>query len=475
MMTTLRHLAQILILSLSLITIGCKSDAEPQIGGAKNNVETSTETPLENQDKTNKVDIIVPEVEVNDNNQQYMNLTIFELFDLFFKSFVSVVDEEPFDTRVNYKSMHMLRTERDPDFLHLVSIIEKRMAGYSYKDKDRKTQAAFLINVYNYAAIRLANKGYVQEGKMITSLRDLSKVFYKGEIEIRDTITLSNGIKSLSGILKEELRSLYLENDKMTETRFYLLANGATLGRGVLLNQAIFPDKLDAQMEFAAKNTVSMKRYAKLRRGDLEVARFFKWYKRDFEEAYGSLEDFFTAYGIDRTSYDKINYQDADYDLNDLALFTGPVLEQSVQPLPPIAKDEDIIPARPCAYLESEKVKVLSYCNQVIDGQANGFYKYKNEVIDTTLCVYTRDLGDGERSLGINGNVVEADAESGERRSITLNVEDKLKEKDDMLRIRIAEGVRTTLEYLQTDRRLMLRQTSVIPGKGYRKALIQCE
>lgn len=473
MTKTLRQLAKLLILSLTLITFGCKSDAEPQIGGAKK--ETSTPKETSEVDKSNKVDIIVPEVEISNDDQQYVNQTIFELFDLFFKSFISVVDEEPFDTRVNYKSMHTLRVERDPDFLHLVSVIEKRMANYPYKDKDRNTQAAFLLNVYNYAAVRLANKGYVQEGKMITSLRDLSKVFYKGEIEIRDSITLSNGIKSLSGVLKEELRSLYLENDKMIETRFYLLANGAALGRGVLLNQAIFPDKLEAQMEFAAKNTVSMERYAKLRRGDLEVARFFKWYKRDFEEAYGSLEDFFSRYGIDRSSYDKINYQDADYELNDLARFTGPVLSESMQPLPPIAKDEDIIPTKPCAYLESDKVEVLGYCNQVIDGQLDGFYKFKNEVIDTTLCVYTRDLGDGKKSLGINGNVVEADADSGERRSITLNVEDKLKEKDDMLRIRIAEGVRTTLEYLQTDRRLMLRQTSVIPGKGYRKALIQCE
>lgn len=469
----LRLLAQIFILSLTLIASGCKSDAEPQIGGAKNDVQTPSES--SNEELENKIDIIVPEVEVTNDDQEYVNYNIFDLFDLFFKSFVSVVDEKPFDTRVNFKSMHTLRLERNADFLHLVSVIEKRMASYPYKDKDRDTQTAFLLNVYNYAAVRLANKGYVQEGKMISSLRDLSKVFYKGEIEIRDTITLSNGVKSLSGILKEELRSLYVENDKVTETRFYFLANGATLGRGVLLNTAIFPDKLEAQMEFAAKNAISMKRYAKLRRGDLEVARFFKWYKRDFEEAYGSLEEFFTRYGIDRGSYDKVNYQDADYDLNDLAKFTGPVLEESVQPLPPIAKDEDIIPTKPCAYLESEKVKVLSYCNQVIDGQVNGFYKYKNEVIDTTLCVYTRDLGDGERSLGINGNVIEADADSGERRSITLNVEDKLKEKDDRLRIRIAEGVRTTLEYLQTDRRLMLRQTSVIPGKGYRKALLQCE
>jgi hypothetical protein len=466
-------LAKTILLCLILMASGCKSDDPPQIGAPQKAVSTQTN---ENEgDDTNKgVDIIVPEVVVD--NDQYQSKSIFDLFDLFFKSFVSVVDDKPFDTRVNFKSMHQLRTNRDRDFLNLVSIIEKRMANYAYLNEDKDTQAAFLLNVYNYAALRMANKGYVKEdNKMITSLRDLSKIFYKGEIEIRDTITLSDGVKSLSSILKNHIKPLFSENGDVKDARFYFLANGAALGRAPLLNQAIFPQDLEKQLNFATKNTIELKRYVDMKGDDLEVARFFKWYKEDFETAYGSLEEFFVGQGLERSSFDRIAYKDADYDLNDLAQFTGPVLSEAQQPLPPIETGEDIIPTKPCDYLKSEKVEVLAYCNQVIDGTEDGFYKYENEVIESKLCLYTRDLGDGEKSLGINGNIVETNPEASNRNSLSIAVEDKLKIREDKLRIRIAEGVRTTLEYLQTDRRLMFRQTSVIPGKGYRKALLQCE
>lgn len=451
---------------------GCNSKSGPQIGTAQKDVATPTQVDVVDPNK--KVDIIVPEV-VTEEEGEYKSKTIFDLFDLFFKSFVAVVEEVPFDTRVNFKSMHHLREKRDQDFLTLVSIIEKRMASYPYKEKELDTQAAFLLNVYNYAAIRLANKGYVQDGKMINSLRDLSKVFYPGEIEIRNTITLYDGVKSLTEILKNHVKELYSKDGKVTDARFYFLANGATLGRPIVMNQAISPENLEAQLEFATKNTLKHKRYVSPKKENLDVARFFKWYKKDFEDAYGTLEDFFTKYGIERSSYDRVTYKDSDYDLNDLARFTGPVAEESQQPLPPIETEEEIIPAKPCDYLESDKVKVLAYCNQVIDGNVSGFYPYPNTVTESKICIYTRDLGNGERSLGINGNLVERDDESGKLQGLSLSVEDKLKEKDDMLRIRIAEGVRTTLEYLQTDRRLLLRQTSVIPGKGYRKTLLQCE
>ncbi len=465
-------LVKTLLLCLILMASGCKSDDPPQIEAPQKEVSTQT-TEESDAGDAKGVDIIVPEVVVD--NDQYQSKSIFDLFDLFFKSFVSVVDDKPFDTRVNFKSMHQLRTNRDSDFLNLVSIIEKRMASYAYLNEDKDTQAAFLLNVYNYAALRLANKGYVQEDKMITSLRDLSKVFYKGEIEIRDTITLSDGVKSLSSILKNHIKPLFSENGDVKDARFYFLANGAALGRAPLLNQAIFPADLEKQLSFATKNTVSIKRYVDMKGDDLEVARFFKWYKEDFETAYGSLEEFFVAQGMDRSSFDRITYKDADYDLNDLARFTGPVLTEAQQPLPPIETGEDIIPTDPCEYLKSDKVTVLAYCNQVIDGTEDGFYKYENEVIETKLCLYTRDLGNGDRSLGVNGNIVETNLETSNRNSLSVAVEDKLKKRDDKLRIRIAEGVRTTLEYLQTDRRLMFRQTSVIPGKGYRKALLQCE
>ncbi|MCF8058564.1 MAG: DUF547 domain-containing protein [Bacteriovoracaceae bacterium] len=460
-----------LLMSLTLaLASGCQSKKEPQIGAPKK-VVSVTEEVLEDKE----VDIIVPEISISE-NAEYLSKDIFDLWDLFFQSFVPVVSENPFDSRVNFKSMHQLRSSRDKDFLDLVSIIEKKMASTDVSKMEREERAAFYINAYNYSAIRLVNKGFIKDGEMISSIKDLSKNFYSLEILIRDAIQFYDGIKSLDQIMKKEIRPLFSKDGKVTDARFYFLLNGATLGRAILLNQAVRVDTLEAQLSFASKNALKVSRYADIEGDTLKVSRLFKWYKDDFEEAYETLENFFTENGIERSSYKKIRYQEFQWEINDAARFPGVIIAEPKQPLPQIiSEEEEVIPTKPCDYLVSDKVKVLGYCNQVIDGRLSGGYPYKVEVLESKLCLYTRDLGDGKRSLGINGNIVEIQDESNNRESLTLTVEDKLKEKKDVLQMRIAEGVRTFLEYLQTDRRLTVRQTSVLPGKGYRKFLLQCE
>lgn len=467
-------LSAIMVLVMGPLLSSCNSKKEPTIGAPTKSVATPQETKPEDK----AVDIIVPEIAVTE-NEEFLKKDIFDLWDIFFESFVSVVSEKPLDTRVNYKSMHQLRTSRDSDFLELVSMIEKKMASTDLESLDKNTKKAFLINAYNYAAIRLVNKGFVDsDGKMISSIKNLSKTFYDKEILIRNAIQFSDGLKSLDGIMKEDIRPLFSQGGRVKDARFYFLLSGATLGRAVQMAQAIRPETLEAQLTFATENALKMTRYLKQEGDTLRVARFFKWYKSDFEEAYGTVEDFFAQNGIKRDTFTKIRHQDFSWELNDQARFTGVVIEEPKQPLPPIAeegKEDDIIPTEPCDYLKSDKVQVLGYCNQVIEGRMNGFYKYDPEVVEAKVCVYSRDLGDGERSLGINGTVVEISEKSGNKESVNLAVEDKLKKWEEKLRIRIAEGVRTTLEYLQTDRRLTVRQTSVVPGKGYRKFLLQCE
>ncbi len=464
------NILPLLITFILVISIGCQSKKEPQIGLPKKVIPIQEEK----EDKS-QVDIIVPEVNVTE-NEEYLSKDIFDLWDLFFQSFVPVVSETPFDTRVNYKSMHQLRSSRDKDFLDLVSIIEKKMAGTDVSKMEPEAKIAFYINAYNYSAIRLVNKGFIKDGEMISSIKDLSKSFYSLEILIRSAIQFYDGIKSLDDIMKKEIKPLFIKGDKLADARFYFLLNGATLGRATLLNQAIRPDTLEAQLSFATKNALKIDRYAKVEGETLKVARFFKWYKDEFEEAYETLENFFTENGIERSTYTKLRYQDFQWELNDIARYSGVVITEPKQPLPQIiAEEEEIIPTQPCDYLKSEKVTVLGHCNQVIDGRLSGAYPYKREVLEAKICLYTRDLEDGERSLGINGNIIEIEDESNTRENLSLAVEDKLKEKKDVLKIRIAEGVRTRLEYLQTDRRLEVRQTSVLPGKGFRKFLLQCE
>lgn len=435
------------------------------------------------------IDILVPETETI-TNQDYLHADLFDLWDTFFKSFVAVVSETPFDTRVNFKSMHILRDQRDKDFIELVSAIEKKMTGMDLSGLTKETQMAFYINAYNYTGLRLINKGYLKDGKIIESIKDLSKVIIDTEILTRDVIPLKEGIISMDTILKKKLKDLVSANDKVKDARFMMALNGGMMSRSLILNEAYRPEKLEEQLDFINKAAFKLGRIAEIKGRKLHLTRIFKWYKDFFEDGAGSLENFAREAGMNPDSFDMIRYHDFNWSLNDLASFPG-VVEDETGVIPPLPVRRDDEPkddsatnegesepvdfGKPCDYLKSDSVTVLSYCDRVLQGELDGFYKYENDVTDATICVYTRKSEDGKDSLGAIGNVIEIPKDSGVKKSQSIEVEDRYKERKDKLSIWMAEGVRTKLEYLKTDKRLMVRQTSVIPGKGYRKFLLQCQ
>lgn len=471
--------ALVLTMLVPLLLSSCKDDQPVTVGSA----QEVTQTKVEPKKKNDKVDILTPEVAV-DENSTYEKEDIFDLFDLFFKTFVSVISEEPLDTRVNFKSLHLLRKERDQDFLFLVSSIERKMAAMDLDKLDRNSLAAFYINAYNFAAIRLANKGYINDqNEIIDSILDLSKGSPSPhEVLSRKAIPLKTGIIGLDDIEKIKLREIFSDEEKV-DARFYFAVNPVAMSRAIILNSAYRPETLESQLDFAVKNSLKLERIADLNGDTLTLSRFMKWFKKDIEKDRASLEDFLTSFGIDRKKYNKIRYKDFSWSLNDVARYPGIVIKPEEAKLPEFQVDpkvdgEEVIPSRPCSFLESEKVTVLSYCTKVVSGQVDGFYKYPNDVVDGRLCVYRRELDDGSRSIGVIGDIVEVKEGSSAKENTTIAVEStyKLKdEKDDRIRTKVVEGVRTMIEYLITDKRLELRQTSVFPGKGYRKFLMQCQ
>lgn len=475
-----------LILTLGLGLSSCsKSEGDPIAAGTTTSKEV---TPVVEE---KGIDILTPESEIS--NRDYLNANLFSLWETFFQSFVGKVSNDPLDTRVDFKNMHLLREQKDEDFMELVSAIEKKMASFDILGSSKETQAAFYINAYNYTGLRLINKGYIQKGKIIESIRDLSKVINPYEILTRETVAFKTGITSMDDIIKKKLKPLYSEGGKVKDARFMMALNGGMLGRSFLYNHAFTPSKLEEQLNFVTKNALKLKRIANLDKRTLKLVRLFKWYKDYFEEASGSLENFVKDGGFNPDSFDSVRYQDFDWNLNDIASFAGRVLDETgtVEPVPnnTDGKEEedqaatgDDLPegdrvdfSSPCDYLKSEKVTVLSVCNRVIEGKMDGFYKYKREVVDATICVISRKLEDNKITLGAIGSFVEVPDKTGERESHSIEVEDKANVKDDMLKIRKSEGVRTTLEYLKTDKRLMVRQTSIILGKGHRKFTLQCQ
>lgn len=472
----------IFTLAVGLFLNGCSEKKDPP------SIQATAESNSVTAPEEKEITILSPEIEVT--NRDYLNANLFTLWDTFFQSFVAKVSESPLDTRVDFKNMHLLRIKKDADFMELVTAIEKKMASFDLVGASKETQAAFYINAYNYVGLRLINKGYIKKGEIIETIRDLSKTINPYEILTRETVAFKSGIVSMDDIMKKRLKPLYSSNGKVADARFMMALNGGMLGRSFLYDRAFTPEKLEDQLNYVAQNALKLKRIALLDKRTLRMARHFKWYKDYFEEASGSLENFIKENGVDPDTFDNVKYQDFDWSLNDIASFAGEILDDtgSVFPLPSEntdgkeEEDEEDLPSgdrvnlgTPCDYLKSENVEVLGVCNRVLDGKMDGFYKYKREVVDATICVISRKLEDDKITLGAIGNIIEVSEESSTRESVSIEIEDKAKVDGDQLRIRKSEGVRTTLEYLKTDKRLMVRQTSIVLGKGHRKFMLQCQ
>jgi len=465
-----------LILLIALVS--CNKEKEFQAPSDSNKLSTQGPN-LEN--KLPEIDILEPEVKV-DEQEEYFQGDLFDLWSIFFKSFVAVTNQSPRDTRVDFKLLHQLRSQKDKDFLNLVSIIEEKMASTDLRGKPTEYKAAFYINTYNYSAVRLANKGYLdKDAKAIESLLKLSTGVNPFEILSRKAIALRQGIVSLDELQKIKLKEVFSDGEKQ-DARYLLALNSVALTKAPILETAYRPEKLDEQLTFAARNAFQIKRIAFIENDKLELSRLFKWYKKAFEADSGSIEGFAQKYGIEKKDYKKIRYQNFSWDLPALASFSGNVVEERDQKLPVIRDEDvlsddnskDVVEKGPCDYLESETVKVLGQCTQIIEGVQDGAYKYESEVRESSLCLYTRKLEGGLATLGIMGDITVKDVKSGDQDTHKLAIEGEYKKRKEVLQTKVTEEMRTRLQYSPGSKQLGVRQTSVIIGRGYRKFLLQC-
>jgi hypothetical protein len=83
------------------------------------------------------------------------------------------------------------------------------------------------------------------------------------------------------------------------------------------LNEAFTPEKLDQQLNFAAKNFVNDAARNKITSDKVTVSKIFDWYKNDFT-AGGTLIDFLNHYsGIKIQQHATISFLDYDWSLNE--------------------------------------------------------------------------------------------------------------------------------------------------------------
>ncbi len=181
---------------------------------------------------------------------------------------------------------------------------------------DRPAQLAFLINAYNANTVELILTAYPD----VASIKDLGSLLrspWKKRF-----ISLLGESRSLDDIEHGLIR----EAGHYAEPRIHFAVNCASIGCPALRPEAYVGERLDAQLEDAAKSFLSDRTRNRLEGNALKVSSIFKWYRSDFEKGWrgaNNLAGFFVLYrqplelddgAVNRLKAGKIDFDFLDYD-----------------------------------------------------------------------------------------------------------------------------------------------------------------
>ena len=192
---------------------------------------------------------------------------------------------------VNYKAISENPSVLNPYLNEFVKIHPK--------DSWSKNETlAYWINAYNAFTIKLIIDNYP-----VKSINDISQPWDKKFIPI------NGNLMSLNEIEHEILR-------KMNEPRIHFAINCASVSCPKLLNEAYVADRLNEQLENAAKEFINSEQN-QLISGNIKISKIFKWFKGDFENN-SSVIDFINQYAttkIDKN--EKVGYLEYNWSLNE--------------------------------------------------------------------------------------------------------------------------------------------------------------
>lgn len=164
---------------------------------------------------------------------------------------------------------------------------------------DKNEKLAYYINLYNAGTVKLILDNYP-----LNSIKDIFRPWGK------DRITIGEDTYSLGDIEHKILR-------RMDEPRIHFAINCASYSCPKLLNKAFVADKMEAQLELAAKAFVNDPKRNKISSEKVQISEIFNWFKKDFTKN-GSLIDYLNQYS--ETAIDpkaKIDYLNYNWSLNE--------------------------------------------------------------------------------------------------------------------------------------------------------------
>ena len=199
-------------------------------------------------------------------------------------------------------------------FIAEVDKLDAYLNLLSTNPPDRETwseeeQLAYWINAYNAYTIKLIINHYP-----IKSIKDIGP---KLSIPIVNTVwhleffEIGGKPASLDEIEHKILRK------EFDEPRIHFAINCASISCPKLLNQAYTANKLDAQLEQAARAFINDAKHNTLGKNQGELSPLFSWFKEDFTRK-GSLVEFINQFADNKLSKEaKISFKNYNWSLNE--------------------------------------------------------------------------------------------------------------------------------------------------------------
>ncbi len=203
---------------------------------------------------------------------------------------------------VDYAGIHQ-DSQKLNSYLDLLSYNHPNDKNWS-KDE----QLAYWINAYNAYTVKIVADHYPVSGikEIKNGIPFVSTVWDIKFIVIEDRTYDLNNIEH--GIIRK-----YFD-----EPRIHFAVNCASYSCPALANEAFVAEKLDAQLDAAARSFINDPKRNKTNTEPVQLSKIFSWFTGDFTKT-SDLRSFINQYAdtpIGSTA--KIDYLDYDWNLNDL-------------------------------------------------------------------------------------------------------------------------------------------------------------
>lgn len=162
-----------------------------------------------------------------------------------------------------------------------------------YKTFSKEQKLAFLFNAYNAFTVKLI----VSQDKIPASIKDIKERSFSNPLGNPWKVSFFQflGKKSYLDRIEHEIA-----RKDFDEPRLHFAFNCASIGCPSLLMQAFVAEKLEAQLDSAARSFLADSTRNRLDSGKkkLLVSKIFDWYGKDFEKSakYGSLRKFLASH-----------------------------------------------------------------------------------------------------------------------------------------------------------------------------------